>query len=127
MHEVRERMWDGNERRTQRRVQPKGAIPVLFEHPRLAGLGAGNIVDIGPGGARIVAPPTTLTPLRWGEPITLSISDFLDPEDPAMIIIDALVLEIRSTSEAYCIRCRFVQTLTEPMLEVLACLEVKAA
>ena len=127
MDEKRERMWDGGERRAQGRVEPRGEIPVLFEHPRLPGLGAGQIIDISRGGACIVAPPTTMTPLRWGEPLTLSISDLLDPENPTVITIDALVLEIRSTSESYRIRCRFVHSLTEPMLEVLAGFEVVAA
>jgi hypothetical protein len=102
---------------------------VLFEHPRAFGLGAGYIVDVGAGGVRIVAPPTTPTPLRWGEPInvTISYSEATRDTHAEGYVIEAVVLEVSSTAQAFCIRCRFVEPLTKGMTAVLAGLVSEAA
>ena len=127
--EGNERLWAGDERREWPRFTPTSQVPVMFEHPRAPGLGAGHIVDVSTGGCRIIAPPTTTTPLRWGEAVilTVSYSEGTRQARAEGIEYEAVVMEVVSNSTAFVVRCRFVQALSDRELGRLAgILEVAA-
>ena len=113
--------WDGSERRQWPRYRPEHMIPVLFRHPRQNGLGAGHIVDISEGGLRIQAPPTVTTPLRWGEPVAimLSYSESTRAAQVEGMELTAVAVEVRSTSNAYELRVRFLEPLAAHWRELL--------
>lgn len=104
---------EGSERRAWPRYAPVKAIPVTFHHARLPGLGAGDIVDLSAGGVRIVAPPTVTTPLRWGEPVTISLaySDQTRSAGVEGLVLEARVVEVWSNAHAYTLRACFVEPL----------------
>ena len=113
--------WDGSERRQWPRYRPESMIPVLFRHPRQSGIGAGHIIDIGEGGVRIHAPPTVTTPLHWGEPVAIMLS-YSETTRSAQIEgmeLSAVVVEVRSTAEAYELRVRFLEPLAKYWRDLL--------
>ena len=127
--EDNERLWTGDERRKWPRFTPTRQVPVMFEHPRAQGLGAGHISDVSAGGCRIVAPPTTTTPLRWGESVVLTVSYSEGTREVRAegIELDAVVLELVSNREAFVVRCRFVEPLDDRLLGILSGLIEEAA
>jgi len=71
------------------------------------------MVDVSSGGCRIVAPPTTTTPLRWGESVILTVSYSEGTREVRAegIEYEAVVMEVVSNSQAFMVRCRFVEEL----------------
>lgn len=110
------------ERRAWPRYRPARAIPVTFNHPRLPGLGAGDIVDLSAGGVRIVAPATVTTPLRWGEPVTITLAYSESTRAAGLegMVLESMVVEVRSNREAFVLRARFLTPLGEEAAEQLA-------
>src|SRR5688572_7787021 len=90
------------DRRLWPRYTPSRAIPVTFYHPRQPGLGAGDIVDLSAGGVRIVAPPSVTTPLRWGEPVTISLLYSEGTREAGLegMVIESVCIEVISNAHA---------------------------
>lgn len=62
------------ERRATVRYQCDPWVPVIFASEASTYLAAGHIVDVSEGGARIVAPATSQTPLRWADTLHLRVA-----------------------------------------------------
>lgn len=103
----------GEDRRAWPRYAPPIGIPVTFQHARLPGIGAGDIVDLSAGGVRIVAPPTVTTPLRWGDPVTIALvySVRTRAEGLEGLVLEARVIEVCSNAQAYTVRACFLEPL----------------
>ena len=127
--EQSERLWDGRERRSWPRYTPDSSLPVMFQHPRANGLGAGHIVDLGGGGCHVLAPPTVTTPIRWGEPLVLTLTYCERTRDAGLegLVIEAVVVEARSSSRALEMRLRFVKPISSVWAERLVGLLANAA
>ncbi len=112
----------GSERRMWPRYKPSRAIPVTFCHPRMEGQGAGDIVNLSAGGVRIVAPSTVTTPLRWGEPVTITLlySEATREAGVEGMVLESMVVEVISNANAYVVRARFVEPLQEAAVVRLA-------
>lgn len=110
------------DRRLWPRYTPNRAIPVTFFHPRQPGLGAGDIVDLSAGGARIVAPPSVTTPLRWGDPVTITLAYSEETREAGLegLTIESVCIEVISNASAYTLRARFFQPLAPEAARRLA-------
>ena len=122
MDEFEEGPPEGKERRAWPRYTPARAIPDTFEHPRMPGVGAGDIVDLSAGGVRIDAPATVTTPLRWGEPVTIELAYSEETRAAGLegMLRESTVIEVRSNAEAYVLRARFLTPLEPVAAERLA-------
>lgn len=110
------------ERRAWPRYRPTHLIPVTFNHPRMPGMGAGDIVDLSAGGLRVVAPATVTTPLRWGEPVTITLAYSESTRSAGVegMVLESMVVEVVSNRDAYTLRARFLEPLEPAAVEQLA-------
>lgn len=124
-----ERLYDGDNRREWPRYKADRVIPVMFQNPRHPGIGAGLISDLSSGGLRIVAPPTVITQLRWGEvvSVTLSYSEGTREARVEGLELSAVVVEIISNASAFTLRCRFLKPLSPGWVKILESLMLEEA
>ena len=111
----------------ERRAVPRYAcepwVPVLFTNDNRVDITAAHIIDVSAGGARVIAPPTALTRMRWGDRLRLLVtySEATRRARVEGLVLRADVVGIRWDATGLTLHLRFAPQLDrwEPLLRLM--------